>query len=78
MPYYNGKYLTDNEVEQISNTLFGEELDDFRSSLTSSNSGSDFVDSALIGGITGSALLGGLIGGDFVGGFIGEELFDDD
>jgi hypothetical protein len=84
MPYYNGKYLTDREVETISSRLYGEELDHFRSSLSSSSSSSssglDFLASAAIGYATDSALLGGLLGGSFEGGIVGDlldgDLFD--
>jgi len=80
MPYYNGKYLTDGEVEQISRNLTEDELDEFRSKLSGGrSSGMDsFVESAAIGALAGSAVLGGLLGGSFLGGYVGDELFDDD
>lgn len=80
MPFYKGKYLTDNEVEQICSQLDEDERDEFISGLSSSrSSGMDsFVESAAIGALTGSAVLGGLLGGSFLGGFVGDELFDDE
>lgn len=71
MPYFEGRYLTDREVEQLSRELDDEERDIFRSNLRGTKSDSSFIDSALIAGATDSALLGGIIGGELLGGIVG-------
>ncbi len=42
------------------------------------NSTSDFLMSAVIGGMTDNCLLGGLLGGDIVGGIVGDLFSDGD
>lgn len=59
MPYINGTYYTEKEIEAIKTKVSD---DDFEK----------FLVSGLVGAITGSALLGGLLGGSFLGGIIGD------
>ena len=67
-----GKIIT----EDTYNELYSFEQSDYILQ-SSSNSGGDFITSAIIGGVTDSALLGGLLGGDILGGVVGD-LFDGD
>lgn len=72
MPYFRGKYITDNEASQVMERLDSEEREKSRSELRSSSSSSDLLLSAAVGFATGSSLLGGLIGGSLLGGMLGD------
>ena len=65
MPYINGKYYTEKEIETIKRNVSN---DDFEK----------FLISGVIGAVTGSSLIGGLLGGSFLGGFVGDILEGDD
>lgn len=61
MPYVNGKYYTEREIQEIKSKLDEDQFD-------------KFLISGVIGFATGSALIGGLLGGDLIGGFLGDAL----
>lgn len=65
MPYVNGKYYTESEIERIRERLDSDAFD-------------RFLVSGMIGAVTGSALLGGLFGGSFLGGLLGDSLEGND
>lgn len=68
MPYLNGKYYTDLEIEAAQ--------------ILARENGSDniekFLVSAAIGAVTGSTIIGGLVGGSFLGGLLGDAMEGDD
>ncbi len=65
MPRINGKYYTEQELEEIKSKTSDEEF-------------SKFLISGVIGVVTGSTIIGGLLGGSFLGGFVGDLLEGDD
>lgn len=62
MPVINGKYYTEQEIEEIKKK-------------TSDKDFEKFLMSGIIGAATGSAVIGGLLGGSFAGGLLGD-LFE--
>ena len=74
MPYFKDKYLTDSEVQQISESLSLDDREAFRSQLKSSSGGGDFLMSAAVGAVTGSSIIGAIAGGSIVGGIVGDLL----
>lgn len=64
MPYINGVYYSDREVEAAKK-------------LAASKGSSDtdkFLASAAIGAVTGSSVVGALIGGSLLGGLLGDAV----
>jgi predicted lipid-binding transport protein (Tim44 family) len=59
MPYINGTYYTERQIEEIRDQASAEQFE-------------RFLISGAIGALTGSAIIGGLLGGSFLGGFLGD------
>lgn len=65
MPYVNGKYYTQQEIDDIRSKTSDAEFE-------------KFLISGVIGAVTGSTILGGLLGGSFLGGLAGDILEGND
>ena len=61
MPYINGKYYTQKELDEIKRQQ-------------ESNETEEFLTSAVVGAVTGSSIVGGIVGGSFTGGLLGDIL----
>ncbi len=72
MPYIQGKYFTDAEVNQAMNSLPSYEREEFREMIREKSSSGSGLLSAAIGFATGSSVVGGLLGGSFTGGLLGD------
>lgn len=68
MPYVNGKFYTQREVDAAEKLAKEKGSDDVEK----------FLVSAAIGAATGSTIIGGIFGGSFTGGLLGDILEGDD
>lgn len=61
MPYVDGKYYSERELEDIKRKLTDDQFE-------------KFLISGVVGAVTGSSVLGAVVGGSLLGGIVGDLL----